>query len=967
MRVLRPFAQRCAFSLFFAPLTALVFSPLASGGDIWDGGGADANWTTGNNWDGGIGRLQFPPPNNGTANVHFVGNDNTFPVIDTPYSVNSVTFDAGSVSFIHTGQELTIGAGGITNNDNSSQLILAPIKLAAPQYWTTAAGPMQFGPVNLNGHGINFTGGYFMTIGNAITGSGAMSLNSSLASTVTLSGNASNTFDGIIYVVGGTLVMQKTGGAVAVPGGLVIRNGTVARLGGDEQIGESDYHVTVDAGGLLDINTHTETVRHLEVHGQVVTTGAGRLTAADAVVSGVGATWTNAGPLYIGDTGVGALDIGSNGLVTNTHGYIGHQAGSMGMVTINGSMAKWENSGNLYVGNAGAGMLNVDLGAVTVGGNAFVNAASAVDFRGSLSITGNLDASGRIRINGANVGFAAGVIRSGGVFEVNSECRVIHAGMLDLESNATLNIRGAIADYKPHFLRVGTTPGAPANFFVGGFLSKVTSDFAIDVGYGGTGVMTVVQGAEVSSVTGAVGSFDGGVGTLELRGRGVDGLPTQWVIDELNMGLSPTSQGTVSVTQGALLQANLLAVGTPGAGHVFVDGVDSPGNPSRLSVTNLSIGQGGFGNGTGDVTARNGGRIEVSGIGIGYLGGVGSLTVTDPGSTLVQPSTGYLTLGHATAGMGSVNILEGGVYTSGTNFINVEARGAMTISGVAAQGRFNANGLMTVRGAVTVGDLPSGVGGFLDVNAGLTIDAGRVTLKQGVIDANTITQMNGGALDMQGGLLHVDTFTGNLVNDAGTMAPGHSIGATAVTGSYAQHEDARLEIEIGGVAPGQWDTLAVGGNAILNGAIEVKLVDGFEPVLGNSFTIITTNAGNVGGPFDQLILPLVNGVSFDVVYNPKGVVLVARPGFTADFDDDGDVDGDDLVQWQGDFGANAQSDADADGDSDGADFLAWQRQLGSAAPATAASVAAPEPAALVLALAMVAAVAARTRATRYRS
>ena len=39
-----------------------------------------------------------------------------------------------------------------------------------------------------------------------------------------------------------------------------------------------------------------------------MTTGAGRLTAADAVVSGAGATWTNAGPLYIGDTGVGTLD-----------------------------------------------------------------------------------------------------------------------------------------------------------------------------------------------------------------------------------------------------------------------------------------------------------------------------------------------------------------------------------------------------------------------------------------------------------------------------------------------------------------------------------------------------------------------------------------------------------------------------------------------------------------------------------
>ena len=56
-----------------------------------------------------------------------------------------------------------------------------------------------------------------------------------------------------------------------------------------------------------------------------------------------------------------------------------------------------------------------------------------------------------------------------------------------------------------------------------------------------------------------------------------------------------------------------------------------------------------------------------------------------------------------------------------------------------------------------------------------------------------------------------------------------------------------------------------------------------------------------------------------------------------DFDNDGDVDGNDLSQWQGDFGLNGNSDADFDGDSDGADFLAWQRNLtGSGAAAQGA-------------------------------
>ena len=56
-----------------------------------------------------------------------------------------------------------------------------------------------------------------------------------------------------------------------------------------------------------------------------------------------------------------------------------------------------------------------------------------------------------------------------------------------------------------------------------------------------------------------------------------------------------------------------------------------------------------------------------------------------------------------------------------------------------------------------------------------------------------------------------------------------------------------------------------------------------------------------------------------------------------DFDEDADVDGEDLTQWQGDFGLNGSSDSDDDGDSDGADFLNWQRTFGVGQPAPAIS------------------------------
>ncbi len=80
----------------------------------------------------------------------------------------------------------------------------------------------------------------------------------------------------------------------------------------------------------------------------------------------------------------------------------------------------------------------------------------------------------------------------------------------------------------------------------------------------------------------------------------------------------------------------------------------------------------------------------------------------------------------------------------------------------------------------------------------------------------------------------------------------------------------------------------------------------------------------------------------------------------ADFDEDGQVNADDLATWQTAFGATDAGDADLDGDTDGADFLLWQQQFG-ATPAVAAIQAIPEPATLALLTAAVPLAASLTR------
>jgi hypothetical protein len=97
------------------------------------------------------------------------------------------------------------------------------------------------------------------------------------------------------------------------------------------------------------------------------------------------------------------------------------------------------------------------------------------------------------------------------------------------------------------------------------------------------------------------------------------------------------------------------------------------------------------------------------------------------------------------------------------------------------------------------------------------------------------------------------------------------------------------------------------------------------------------------------------GLAFRVNYLANAVQLevVTKPIFSADFDEDGDVDQTDLDIWRGAYDLNQLGDADGDNDSDGNDFLIWQRQLGSK-PAVAANGAAqaavPEPGSAVLAV-----------------
>jgi hypothetical protein len=88
-----------------------------------------------------------------------------------------------------------------------------------------------------------------------------------------------------------------------------------------------------------------------------------------------------------------------------------------------------------------------------------------------------------------------------------------------------------------------------------------------------------------------------------------------------------------------------------------------------------------------------------------------------------------------------------------------------------------------------------------------------------------------------GTLAGTGTVFGNVTSN-GRVSPGDGPGTLTVNNSYTQGSSGRLLIDIAGPNTGQFSVLNVLGNANLNGALDPVLLNGFIPVVGESFTFM---------------------------------------------------------------------------------------------------------------------------------
>ena len=171
-----------------------------------------------------------------------------------------------------------------------------------------------------------------------------------------------------------------------------------------------------------------------------------------------------------------------------------------------------------------------------------------------------------------------------------------------------------------------------------------------------------------------------------------------------------------------------------------------------------------------------------------------------------------------------------------------------------------------------------------------------------------------------------------LLDIEGTLRPSgfNTVGNETIK-DYQQASTGLVEFELTGTLLNQFDRLTVTDVAQLGGSLNIDIDGAFVPALGNTFNIISA-PGGVSGTFSNIdVSGMPAGLTFHVNYTATTVQLqvVNKALFSADFDDDGDVDSTDYAIWRHAFGLNQLGDANGDNLTDARDYVLWRKQLGS--------------------------------------
>jgi T5SS/PEP-CTERM-associated repeat protein len=352
-------------------------------------------------------------------------------------------------------------------------------------------------------------------------------------------------------------------------------------------------------------------------------------------VSSAGSQWSTVGDMTVGMVGTGTLDVNAGGTVSSGSGIVGDQASSNGKVTVQGLGSAWQVGGSLTIANQqgsigeldvqSQGLVTVRNAAATIGNGpgtlGTVNVSSGGRWTIDQGLTVGNQGTGQLTIGGINArvdsldGTIASLAGSNGAVSLQIGAQwsttngVVVAGAGSGQLSVDLGAR-AIVGGGVDIAKLG---GSIGTLTVDGTLN-VRGD--LSVGKGGTGQMTIEGGGNVAAAGGHIGQAPGAIGTANITGSNPQGPSTWGLANQLLIAEGGT--GTLNITDGGLVQSHGAQVGglADSVGTVTISGAGSMWEDSA------TVGIGGLG-GRGTVNVTDGGTLRAATVVVGTLGKLG--------------------------------------------------------------------------------------------------------------------------------------------------------------------------------------------------------------------------------------------------------------------------------------------------------------------------------------------------------
>jgi fibronectin-binding autotransporter adhesin len=731
--------------------------------------------------------------------------------LNGPYDVRSGAASAvlgGSVGLAKTTTDTAVLSG---NNTYSGVTTISSGTLQVGNSGTT--GSLGSGAVTNNATlVVNRSNAY--TLGNTISGTGALVHNGSGVTTLT----AANTFSGGTVVNAGTLALL-TSNVNVLTGTVTVNAGATLQAGGNNVLG--DTAVLTLNGGTYALGSNGEYIGAITMNGNASVTGSTGIGGGQFIL-------TAGQP---GDSTMKLLTAtGSNNLIGVNIG-ISSQWGGVGgnsnlkfnvvntsdSLTVSGVIAdkSFDGGGNATSGaltKSGQGTLTL-AGDNTYSGGITIEAGVVQVGNGGTTgnITGNSAAianRGTIIINRAN-GFGLGnaISGTGSLVQIGSGTTFL-SGSNSFTGGTVINAGTLLATANNRLADTGAVTVDGGAYDLGGF-SETVGAVTLAGGAINNGTLTgssyaVQSGSIAATLAGAGGLTKSGPGTVTLTGSNSYSGITTISGGTLQVGTGGTtgSLGPGNVTNNAALVFNRSGSLTVGATISGTGGVTNAGS-GTLTLTGSNTYSGGTVVSAGRLVGTtaslqgpiaNNATVEftqtVSGTYSGALTGSGALAKT---------GTGTLVLVGSNASTGSITISSGTLQVGSGGASGSLGSGAVTNNGTLA---FNRTGSVAVSGAI------SGSGGLVQQGPGTLVLTGSSTYAgPTIISAGTLRSIGEG-------LLPSGTVT---IGPAGTLVLGGNQSLASISGSGS------IDLGNGTLTTGSWSGTFAGSMTGNGGFTKVGL------------------------------------------------------------------------------------------------------------------------------------------------